>query len=192
MSNDDTARLIYLGLLAAALLSYFWVANRDQLGAMARGAVSWALIFLGVVAAYGLWDDVKTDVNPRAAIISSDTIEVPRAIDGHYYLTLNINDQPIRFVVDTGATNVVLSMADAEKLGFKPADLIFTGSATTANGKVRTARVKLDQVSFGDMTDRRLTAWVNEGELDISLLGMSYLSRFDEIAFSGNKLILRR
>ena len=192
MSSDDTAQLIYLGLLAAALLSYFWVANRDQLGSMARAMVSWALIFLGVIAAYGLWDDVKTDIKPRAAMISTDVIEVPRARDGHYYLTLEINNQPVKFVVDTGATNIVLSTPDAQKLGFDSEDLVFTGIANTANGQVRTARVKLDEVRFGDMADTRVTAWINEGDLDISLLGMSYLNKFDEIAFSGNKLLLRR
>ena len=66
-------------------------------------------------------------------------MEVPRSADGHYYLTMEVNGAPIRFVVDTGATELVLSRADAERAGIDTGGLIYSGRAFTANGMVETA-----------------------------------------------------
>ena len=160
----------------------------------ARAAVLWGLIFVGVIAAYGLWDGVRDQVaRPSQTVaIQAGRIEVPRAADGHYYLRLEVNGAPVRFVVDTGATDIVLSRADAARAGLDLDALRFTWIARTANGTVRTARVRLDEVSLDGIRDRGVTAWVNEGEMDVSLLGMSYLSRFDRIEIERNRLVLLR
>ena len=194
MTDVEIGRLIYLVLLGSALVTYMLLANRRSLGTLARAAVLWGLIFVGVVAAYGLWDGVRDQVMmPNQTVsIEGGRIEVPRSQDGHYYLRLDVNGTPVRFVVDTGATDIVLSRADAGRIGLDMDELRFTGVARTANGTVRTARVRLDDVSLDGIRDRGLTAWVNEGELDISLLGMSYLSRFDRIEIERNRLVLVR
>ena len=87
-------------------------------------------------------------------------IEVPRAPDGHYYLTLELNGAPVRFVVDTGATDIVLADTDAEKVGIVVDDLIYTGQARTANGIVRTASTRVDEIRAGDIIDRNVRIWV--------------------------------
>ncbi len=194
MTDVEIGRLIYLTILGGALLSYLVLSHRRSLGTLARGAVLWGLIFVGVIAAYGLWDGVRDQVAGPSQTVAIDTgrVEVPRSADGHYYLRLEVNGAPVRFVVDTGATDIVLSRADAARVGIDLDALNFTGVARTANGTVRTARVRLDEVSLDGITDRNVTAWVNEGELDISLLGMSYLSRFDRIEIERNRLVLVR
>jgi aspartyl protease family protein len=54
---------------------------------LAQAAV-WVLIFLGVIAAYGLWPAVEDALRPtQAAVAGGQAVEVPRALDGHYYLT---------------------------------------------------------------------------------------------------------
>ena len=83
-------------------------------------------------------------------------------------------------------------MSDAKKIGIKESELRFVGEASTANGVVRTAPVRLDRFEIGPIRDDGVRAWVNEGELDQSLLGMSYLQRFETVSFSGGKLILER
>ena len=85
----------------------------------------------------------------------------------------------------------VLTQADARKLGFDPAGLLYMGQAFTANGPVRTARVELGDVQFGPFRNVSLGASVNEGDMDGSLLGMSYLSQF-QITISGDQMVLRR
>ena len=95
-----------------------------------------------------------------------------------YHLTLVINGVPVHTIVDTGASDLVLTRTDAERVGLLLNELIFAGRANTANGRVETAHVKLDKVSLGPIEDRLVPALVNGGEMNRSLLGMSYLSRF--------------
>lgn len=191
MDGDTTARLIYLGLLLAALGGWIIAEFRGRMGFALRTAMAWGMIFLGVMAGYGLWQEVRTDVIPRQAVMDGGEITLPRAADGHYYLTLDIAGTPLRFMVDTGATNVVLSQADARKLGFDPATLMYLGEAQTANGIVRTARVELQDVRLGPYADPTLRAYVNDGDMDGSLLGMDYLGRF-RIEIAGDRMVLHR
>ncbi len=193
MDGDVFGRLAYLALLGTVLISILLLRNRNQLGHLLQQAVIWALIFVGLIAAVGLWPDIRQTVMPRQTIVSDEgRIVVPRAHDGHFYMVLDIEGEPINFMVDTGASSVVLSRADARQVGIDPEELGYYGRARTANGTVRTARVQLSDVALGDMHDRGVTAWVNEQEMDISLLGMSYLERFATIEISNNQLVLRR
>lgn len=193
MSEHDIGRMIYLVLLGSVLLVYLLLSNRAQLGGMLRGALLWGLIFLGVIVGALLWQDIRDDLVPTRAVSFGDgRIEVPRHGSGHFYATLDVQGVPVEFIVDTGATDVVLSRADAARLGLDPDQLVYTGRARTANGIVRTARVTLESMSFGDFTDNDVRAWVNEGELDISLLGMSYLERFERVEIARDRLILTR
>ncbi|MBB3710618.1 aspartyl protease family protein [Limimaricola variabilis] len=192
MSPDNLASLAYLGLLGAAIAGWFLLQNRDRLGQLAQQAVVWALIFVGVIAAAGLWSDIRDDVVPRQTMVGAEGIEVPQARDGHYYLTLEINGEPIDFVVDTGATDMVLGRNDARRAGIDPEDLVYMGSAATANGTVRTARVTLDSVALGSIEDEGLSAVVTDGDLTGSLLGMGYLRLFGRIEIENGRLMLTR
>lgn len=193
MTEDDFGRLAYLSLLLLVIGGYFLLANRHRLGAMLQQASIWALIFVGVIAAAGLWEDLRDNVMPRQSVIAEQgIIELPRAPDGHFYLIADVNDTPIRFVVDTGATSIVLSMADAARVGIDPDTLFFTGQANTANGVVRTAHIRLDELRIGTLSDENVRAWVNEGELEGSLLGMTYLSRFEKVEITRNQMRLIR
>ena len=193
MDGDSIARLSYLLLLGVFIGSYFFVSGRTNWGQTARHAALWVFIFLGAIVAYGLWDDVRREVMPQQASFAEEgRVEVPVSRDGHYYLTLDINGEPIRFVVDTGASDMVLSRDDARAAGIDPESLNYLGRANTANGQVRTAVVRLDEVSLGGITDRGVTALVNDGEMMGSLLGMRYLERFASVSFSGGEMILQR
>ena len=98
MSTDQIMQLTYLVLLAAAIGGSAIVAGRSKMGKMAQQAAIWALIFVGVIGAYGLWEDISSDVNPRQAMVDDRTIAVPRGNDGHYHLTLDINDRQEKYV----------------------------------------------------------------------------------------------
>ncbi|MEP3332936.1 TIGR02281 family clan AA aspartic protease [Sedimentitalea sp.] len=193
MASFELGNVIYLILLLAMVLTWFVAQNRQSLSKIVQQALAWGLIFIGVVAAIGVWDDIRQTLRPTQSVITATgQIEVPRAQDGHYYLTLQVNDKPIEFLVDTGASEMVLTAADAERAGLLLDDLIYSGRALTANGEVRTARVKLDSVELGDVLDQGVTAWVNEGEMEQSLLGMGYLRRWNRIEISDNALVLTR
>ncbi|MCW3780061.1 retropepsin-like aspartic protease family protein [Defluviimonas salinarum] len=191
MESGDFPRLVYLGLLLAVIAGYFLLANRRQLGKVAQQAAIWGLIFLGAIAVAGLWDDIRRSARPAEAVIRGDSIEVPAAADGHFYLMAEVNGVTVRFVVDTGATDIVLTQRDAARAGLDPEGLNYFGTAMTANGRVATAPVRLDTLALGGVSDANVPAVVNGGELDTSLLGMSYLGRH-EVTFSRDRMILRR
>ncbi len=193
MDGDNLARLIYLVLLGSVIAGYFFAQNRNNLGKTAQQAAVWGLIFVGAVAVIGLWGDIRNSVMPSQSYIDGEaTVIVPRSNDGHYYVTLEVDGTPVRFVIDTGASDVVLTQDDARKIGIDVDNLFFGGIANTANGEVRTARVKLHNVRLGEITDLVVPASVNAGEMDTSLLGMSYLQRYNKIELGGGKMVLRR
>ncbi|MFO1203589.1 MAG: TIGR02281 family clan AA aspartic protease [Tabrizicola sp.] len=191
MDGETFARVAYLAIILAALGGWVMVEFRQRMGQALRMALAWGLIFVGVMAGYGLWSDIRRDVMPIQEVAQDGSVEVPRSADGHYYLTLMIDGTGIGFMVDTGASGMVLGRGDAERLGIDPAGLQFRGEAYTANGVVRTARVTLDEVELGPFRNEKFGAFVTEGELDQSLLGMDYLGQF-RMEFDGGKLVLRK
>lgn len=191
MDGSESARMVYLVLLLTVVGGYFLVENRRRMGKVMQQAAIWGLIFIGVVAAVGLWDDITRQVAPRAEIQGDGRITIPVAPDGHYYVRAAANGQMLTFVIDTGATDIVLTAADAARIGINMETLVYRGRAQTANGAVRTADVMLDSLKLGGVTDRHVTAVVNAGDLDTSLLGMSYLSRY-RITLDGKVMTLVR
>ena len=192
MNNAQTADAIYLSLLGGALLLTYVLASRTNIGQMLQQMGIWILIFMGAIAVIGILPEIQSIVTPRQSVVDGTTIVLPRSRDGHYYLTLNINNVPVQFVVDTGATQVVLTQKDAKRIGLNPLTLSYLGIANTANGTVRTAAVLLETVSLGTMKDTRVRAVVNDGQMNGSLLGMTYLNRFDSITIKNGELILSR
>lgn len=191
MQNVDLASLLYLVVLVSAIAGWFIAENRKNLGQTARMALAWGLIFLAAIAGFGLWEDVRDNVLPRQSVeANTGEISVPRSPDGHFHLRLAVNDVPVEFLVDTGASDIVLSLSDAERVGVNTEDLAFIGVAQTANGIVRTAYTTLDNVALGPVVFDNVTVAVNGGEMDGSLLGMAYLNRFSRLEIADNTLRL--
>lgn len=193
MDNIAYDNLIYLVILTALVLFWFFSEMRQNLGRTLQHALAWGLIFLGALAAVGMWQDIKRAALPAQAVLAdTGRIEIPVAPDGHYYLNAELNGEMVRFVVDTGASEIVLSDRDAKRIGINPDNLSYLGRAFTANGEVRTAPVRLDSVEIGPIRDTGVLAVVNEGALDQSLLGMSYLQRYSSIQIAEGRLVLTR
>lgn len=190
--TDEWPRLIYLGLLLLAIGGFLFVEFRARPGKTARQAAAWGLIFLGAIAVAGLWEDISGSAVPRQQVLEGGGIEVPLGPDGHYHLRADLNGTSVRFVVDTGATTIALSRDDAERIGIDVDGLAFVGQARTANGIVRTAPVLIDSFTIGEIHDERVMAVVIEADMDQSLLGMNYLSRFARVSMEGNRLVLER
>jgi aspartyl protease family protein len=190
MDSETLARIGYLAIILVALGGWAIVEFRNRMGQALRMALAWGLIFVGVVAGYGLWSDIRQDITPFQTVDADGSIEVPRAENGHYYLRLAINGTEVPFMVDTGASGMVLSLDDAARLGLDRESLRFSGQAQTANGTVRTAEVTLPLITLEGFETRNFRAYVNEGQMDGSLLGMDYLSQF-HMEFQRGTLILR-
>lgn len=192
MSSDQIASLIYFSLLLVAIGGWVFVKNRSSLGNLAQMAALWGLIFLGAIAAFGLWDDIRRSTLPRQTVIADRAIELPRAPDGHFYAVMKLNGESVRFMVDTGATQLVLTQADAGRVGLDPENLPYLGRSETANGQIRTAYSTVDVITFGPFRDEGVDVSITRSDLDISLLGMRYLELFDSVEIRQDRLILSR
>lgn len=193
MTDFDVMHLIYLVALLVLVAFSFSPVFRQNFWKTVQQLLIWALIFVGGIVVVGSWDDIRSAALPPQVAYSEDgTIEIPKSMDGHFYVTATINGAEIEFVVDTGASDLVLSQQDAARAGFNLETLDFFGRAMTANGEVKTAPVRLDTVALGPHIDRNIRARVNGGDLGISLLGMSYLNRYPTITMTRSELILSR
>ncbi len=128
-----------------------------------------------------------------AAVRSASAQSVTLNADGngHFVVDGQINGGTIRFLLDTGATLVALSAADAGRLGidFRKGQ---PSLMNTANGPAPAYRVKLDSVRVGGITVNSVDAVVMEGiVLPFALLGMSFLNRM-EMKREGQTMVLVR
>ena len=194
MSGESLANLGYLALLLVALGGAYLASHRQSVGKSLQMALVWGMIFLGCMAVYGLWGDISRDYGRNSLPITQQdgTIALPRAPDGHYYVTAEVNGAAIDFLVDTGASDIVLSRADAARIGLDLEKLAFLGSARTANGVVPIAYSRLKTIQLGPYLDQGISVAINGGEMEKSLLGMSYLGLFGRIEIAQDQLILRR
>lgn len=189
MTDRDTMQLVYYGVLLLVIggAMVFELAGRG--GQVLRQIVLWVVIFAGAALAADWWIEGNA---PRQQVLDGGRIEIPVGRDGHFHLTARVNGEEVRFMVDTGASSITLGPADARRVGLDPAGLAYVGTAVTANGRVETAPVTIDEIAIGDIVDRNVRAWVIGADLEGSLLGMSYLRTFARVSFEGDLLVLER
>jgi aspartyl protease family protein len=132
-----------------------------------------------------------TFVQTASATPTSIDAAVRRERDGHYWAEADVNGRAVRFLVDTGATNVVLTPADAQRLGLQPATLVYDRPVITAEGRTQAAAVVLDHLSVSGARVEKVEALVIANGLETSLLGMSYLGRLSRFEATPTALILR-
>ena len=111
---------------------------------------------------------------------------------GHFHVDGLVNGALVHFIVDTGATAVMLSKDDARRAGFNPDTLTYRQPITTANGEIQGADIVIYQIAVGPMRLVNVQAAVIPGDTLSSLLGMTFLSRIGSYEVNGNTMILRR
>lgn len=109
---------------------------------------------------------------------------------GHFLTRANINGRAIEVVVDTGASTVALTVADAQRAGIAVDPSRFEVVGTGASGAVRGHEIQLSSVSVDGKEVNSIRGVVLEG-LEVSLLGQSYLSRISGVEMRGEEMILR-
>ncbi len=110
---------------------------------------------------------------------------------GHFTTTGRINGSSIKLLVDTGASMISLSAADASRIGI-PYKQGKRGMVSTANGVVPVYKVKLDSVKVGDIELHHVEANILETSLSHALLGMSFLNRTDMLREGGRLTLTKR
>ncbi|WP_395945769.1 TIGR02281 family clan AA aspartic protease [Brevundimonas sp.] len=130
-------------------------------------------------------------VQVAPARASGSAAQVVKGPDGHYWAQAKIDGRAVQVLVDTGASVVALTRADARRLGVDPAPEDFTGKVQTASGVVRAAPVELKTISVAGARVDKVEALVVEEGLAYSLLGMSFLGRLSAFEATPAGLTLR-
>ena len=118
-----------------------------------------------------------------------NTLVYPADARGHVVLDAFVNGAPVRVLVDTGASFVTLTPADALAAGLDPRQLTFNERASTANGEVRIATVTLREIRLGQLSVADVPAAVIQN-LRVSLLGMSFLRRMQSYEMRDGRLTI--
>lgn len=198
MQEEDWQSFIYLAVLLVILISSV-VSRRDlDFKKIVKYLAAWCGIGFVVIALYAYrfeFSDFKNrilgEVNPSLAQVgSSGELIVNLSRDGHFYLNVRINGVPVRFMIDTGASDIVLNSKEAKKLGIDLKTLKFNRVYQTANGKSFGAMVKLDEIEISGVKFFNVSASVNSAQMGTSLLGMSFLRQFKKYEFYRDRLVL--
>lgn len=202
MQGGQFAGLVYLGLwgtlLGAAILP-----RRGQFREFARNAILWLAIILMLMAGY-LYRYELQDVasrmtaglvpgSPHSALNAQGraTVTLYAGADDHFTAKAEVEGVPVTFLVDTGASSVVLSEEDARAIGIDISTLSYDTPVSTANGITSAARIRLDNISIGDIRRSQVPAMVaRKGAMRGSLLGMTFLSTLGAFEFRGDRLVL--
>lgn len=124
------------------------------------------------------------------SLVLGDAATLTRGADGHFTTHVDVNGQPVAMLVDTGASTVALTVADAQRLGLPVDPSSFTVVGSGASGPTLGQVVTLDDVAVGGRHVAGVEAVVLQG-LDRSLLGQAYLRRLDTVEINGDTMTLR-
>ncbi|WP_265044668.1 TIGR02281 family clan AA aspartic protease [Wolbachia endosymbiont (group A) of Epirrhoe alternata] len=127
----------------------------------------------------------------KGRIQNSGSIEFTKSYDGHFYIQAQVNDSNITFLLDTGATDIVLSQKDSLHAGINLQNVQDFKIYETAKGQIKAGVVQIPQVKIGNFLINDVQASVNTHSMSHSLLGMSFL-RYFHFTIRDNKLILYR
>lgn len=202
LDTNSFASLVYFSalllLIGGGVYAMFYGRLQEALKSVA--------IWLGIAAVLALiytyrgdigrvMDRVFTAVTPTDALVTGSitpAASVTRAPAGEFNLLARVNNAELVMLVDTGASSVVLTVEDARAAGL-PVDLLkYDVTIQTAKGRGHAASVVIDKITVGGITERRVPALVAQpGQLQSSLLGMSFLSRLESFEVRGERLVLR-
>lgn len=202
MTDDQFASTVYLGLLGAILAAGLF-ASGQRFGQMARQAGVWLAILIMLVIGY----EYRFELQESAARVTSGLIPgtaVTQTTENgdlsvtiqrrgrHFEAVGSVNGSRQAFLVDTGASTVVLTESNAREAGIDPATLNYRIPVATANGTAMAARVTGIEIAIGGIVRSDLIALVTkDGQLSANLLGMNFLDTLQSYEVQRDRLVLR-
>ena len=202
LNNDDFVQAMSLVLLMAAI--GFRALGGGNFGETARHLSIWGIIALGFVAGYQYrfeLQDVASRVSlglvpsrPQSVIdaTGAKVMAIEKSASGHFEIDAAVNGSDISFLIDTGASGIILTLPDAEAAGINPSSLSYSVPVSTANGMALAAPARIGEIVVGDITRRDMPVLISEqGRLDQSLLGMDFLNTLSGFSVERDRLTLR-
>jgi aspartyl protease family protein len=130
---------------------------------------------------------------PTQVSAGQHKMELTSSRDGHFRVDARVDGRHIDFLVDTGASLVIMRETDAATVGIRPMLRDYTAVVSTANGKIKAAPTKLERIEIGDITVFDVPALVLPDEaLAQNLLGVAFLSRLRRYEYAGGRMLLEQ
>jgi aspartyl protease family protein len=191
--NDLHLGSLYL-LMALMLVAGSLIGRRGRVGSMLTMALAWLAIFGAGFVVFTFRDDLGYVAQRLRSEATGEPVEVgrqiriPMAIDGHFWVEGQVNDVPVRFLIDSGATMTTVDQATAMQTGLRidpnRGQLVRTG-----NGIIRVALGRAETLDVEDIERRNMSIHVAEND-DLNVLGMNWLSTLKRWSVEGRWLIL--
>lgn len=162
-----------------------------------KNLITWLLIIITVAMLFDSQGNklsnrfFSTFLPHKGRVQGNGSIEFTKSRDGHFYIQAQINNRNITFLLDTGATDIVLSQKDAMYAGINLQNIQNFKIYETAKGRIEAGVVQIPQIRIGNFLINNVQASVNSYSMSHSLLGMSFLRYFDFI-MKDDRLILYR
>jgi aspartyl protease family protein len=139
-----------------------------------------------------LWTRVRADFAPGYPVQTGPhEMVVSQSEDGSFYVVGQVNGQAVRFLADTGSSDIVLSPRDAQRLGVDLSSLKFAIPSETANGVGRGASYTASSLQVGSVRIEDVPMQINQAPMSASLLGMTFFKRLDSFQVKDGKLYMR-
>jgi len=136
---------------------------------------------------------VQPAYEPREPTTSGRSVMFEADRLGHFQVETRIDGRSVDFIIDTGASLVVLRESDAARVGIRPRPSDYTATAITANGRIKAARATVDRIELGGITVYDVPAMVLPDEaLAKNLLGVSFLSRLRRYEYANGRIVLEQ
>jgi aspartyl protease family protein len=198
-NSANMVDIVYTLALLAMLSTGFLVARQTDWRRTARNIALWLALGVVLVLAYAWQEPLKSAaLNLRAQVLpgyavatGARELTIAESDGGHYVVIGSVNGAAVRFLVDTGASDIVLSPGDARRAGIEPESLKYDRPYATANGVGYGASVTLDRLEIGAISLSNVRVSVQQAEMGTSLLGMTFLRRLKSYAVQDRKLVLR-
>ena len=189
------ATKLFIGFLVVGLL---WILFHERLTYAIASILVWSSIVVLLAVGYtyrfelrDIADRVIAELVPGHVASRGRLVEIVRN-GSHFPVLAQVNGAHVAMLLDTGATAVVLTQEAAKAAGLPLEVLAYTVNVDTANGRTRAAPVTLDAIAVGGITERGIPALIAQpGQLQTSLLGMSFLNRLQSWEVRGDKLMMR-
>ena len=196
---EDGPSLIW-GVVCLVLLMSSLAARRLPLGYVAKAAFAWIAIFAVLFAIFSfrfefkaVWERVKADISGTAGqSVSGEDITIRRQDDGHYWLQVDVNGKPVRFMIDSGATTTAVNANTARETGIEVDANGYPVFLNTANGSVAAQRGIIQSLKIGTHEIGQHNVVVSESFGDTNVLGMNFLDSMQSWKVEGNVMTLKQ
>lgn len=198
--RDDRIRFVYGIALVVFLLAAGAVRWRRRPSLVLGHALIWVAVGVVLVLGYSfrfelgaLSDRLVGELSPsRGMSAGTESVSFRAGADGHFRVAATVDGAALRMMVDSGASLVVLTPADARRIGIDPDALTYGVRFSTANGTAMGALVRIREIRIGPIAVRDVRGAVTRGGLNESLLGQSFLERLSTYTVRNQTLTLHR